>query len=161
MFATRVLLRGSKESLGWYQHYLNKGPAGFKKTIPPTPFDWKLPSSVPRSKVYFDIAIANENVGRMVFELADDVVPKTVENFKKLATDSTFTGKGYKNTKFHVVQKGQFLMGGDVVNNDGSGSHSAYEAKYIKDENFIITHSERGVLRYLLPTYYLIRLSFC
>jgi cyclophilin family peptidyl-prolyl cis-trans isomerase len=38
------------------------------------------------SLVYFDISIGGQPVGRMVFRLFDDVVPKTALNFKALCT---------------------------------------------------------------------------
>eukprot|EP00388_Colpodella_angusta_P029218 GDKK01015888.1.p1 GENE.GDKK01015888.1~~GDKK01015888.1.p1 ORF type:complete len:143 (-),score=17.70 GDKK01015888.1:117-545(-) len=73
-------------------------------------------------------------------------VPKTVENFKLLATGENIHNRSLLQSKFHQVQKGQFIMGGDIENNDGTGSHSAYADRYIKDENFIIPHTERGFL---------------
>lgn len=37
----------------------------------------------PRPRVYFDIQIDGSNIGRIVFELFNDVVPKTAENFSQ------------------------------------------------------------------------------
>lgn len=37
---------------------------------------------LPRSTTYFDITIDNKPVGRIVFSLFDDLVPKTAENFR-------------------------------------------------------------------------------
>lgn len=145
MRASSILSRGSK-GYSWYNHFLKHGNEGFKRYASPTPFDWSKNSGA-RSKVFFDISIGTEDLGRLVFELADDVVPKTVENFKLLATGDNIHNRSLLQSKFHQVQKGQFIMGGDVENNDGTGSHSAYAERYIKDENFIIPHTERGFLR--------------
>lgn len=37
-------------------------------------------------KAYFDITIDDQPAGRIVFNLFDDVAPKTAENFRALAT---------------------------------------------------------------------------
>lgn len=37
---------------------------------------------LPRSTTYFDIAIDGKSVGRIIFTLYDDLVPKTAENFR-------------------------------------------------------------------------------
>jgi hypothetical protein len=145
MRSTAVLCRGAK-GYGWYQNYMRKGQEGFKKYAAPTPFDWAK-DNVVRPKVYFDVSVGTESVGRLTFELAEDIVPKTVENFKLLCTGKNVHNKSFQLSKLHQVQKGQFIMGGDVENNDGTGSHSAYEERYIEDENFIIPHTARGLLR--------------
>lgn len=38
------------------------------------------------SQVYFDISIGGRPVGRLVFRLFDEVVPKTAANFRALCT---------------------------------------------------------------------------
>ena len=35
-----------------------------------------------RPRVYFDITIGGRPAGRIVFQLYDDIVPKTAENFR-------------------------------------------------------------------------------
>ena len=145
MRRSATLFRGAK-GYSWYQHYMKEGSEGFKKRAAPTPFNWEKDGIV-RPKVFFDLSIGTENIGQLVFELAEDVVPKTVENFILLCTGNNVHSKSFQNTTFHQVRKGEFIMGGDIENLNGSGSHSAYKERYIKDENFIIPHSQRGLLR--------------
>lgn len=37
---------------------------------------------LPRSTTYFDITIDGKPIGRIIFSLYDDLVPKTAENFR-------------------------------------------------------------------------------
>lgn len=148
MQRTRPILRGAK-GYGWYNKYKAQ-PELFTKYASPTPFDWtvNLPA-IPRPRVYFDLSTNNEPIGRIVFELASDIVPKTVDNFLRLVTGDNKHNFSYKDTKFHRVRKGEIIMGGDVEMKNGLGSHSATESRYIRDENYIIPHSARGLLRYM------------
>ena len=110
-------------------------------------------TAIKRTKAFFDVSIGQALVGRLTFELADDIVPTTVKNFSLLCTGSNIHERSFKGTKFFNILKGSFIMGGDVELNDGTGSYSAYKERYIEDENFIIPHTHRGLLRYAFPLF--------
>ena len=67
-----------------------------------------------RSQVYFEITIGDQRAGEIVFELYDDIVPKTAENFRCLCTGEKGTGKSgkplhYRGSTFHRVIP-QFML---------------------------------------------------
>ena len=130
-----------------------------------------------RPRAFLDLAGEDNNsIGRIVIELADDIVPKTVENFTKLCTGEAESGYTYKGNKILQIIPNHVIQTGDVTNSktgrDGHGatercgvvstvivlltlcccvvSHRCFwffcRCRYFDDENFILGHPERGIV---------------
>ena len=54
-------------------------------------------------RVFLDMKIGDESIGRLVLELFADTVPKTAENFRCLCTGEKGNGLHYKGSKFHRI----------------------------------------------------------
>ncbi|MFC8967849.1 MULTISPECIES: peptidylprolyl isomerase [unclassified Streptomyces] len=93
--------------------------------------------------VFFEVTADGEPMGRIEFKLFDDVVPKTAQNFRELATG--VHGYGYKGSPFHRVIPDFMLQGGDFTRQNGTGGKSIYGEKFA-DENFTLKHTKPGQL---------------
>src|SRR3989338_10159056 len=107
-------------------------------------------SSGKNPRVYFDVQIGSNKVGRIVMELFADKVPKTAENFRALCTgEKGKTASGvplhYKGCTFHRIIRNFMIQGGDFTAHNGTGGQSIYGEKF-EDEAFVEKHTTPGLL---------------
>lgn len=106
-------------------------------------------TSVPgRPRVFLDVAVEGNAIGRIVIELFSDLVPRTVENFRALCTGEKGIGdRGkdlhYKGCFFHRVVPNFMVQGGDITRGNGTGGDSIYGGEF-DDESFDVSHSQAG-----------------
>ncbi|KZT07153.1 uncharacterized protein LAESUDRAFT_758585 [Laetiporus sulphureus 93-53] len=93
--------------------------------------------------VFFDITVDGKPLGRIVFKLYDDVVPKTARNFRELTTSEHEFG--YKGSSFHRIISNFMLHGGGFTCENRTGRTSIY-GRTFKDENFKFKHTKPGIL---------------
>lgn len=103
-----------------------------------------------KSRVFFDITIGGKPAGRINFELFDDIVPKTVDNFRSLCvgdkkSKTTEKPLHYKGSIFHRIIKGFMCQGGDFTAGNGTGGESIWGEKF-PDENFEVKHDKPFLL---------------
>lgn len=98
-----------------------------------------------RPRTYFDIAIGDRKVGRVVFSLYSDLVPKTAENFRALCTGEKGDDLKYAGSKFHRVIPKFMIQGGDFTRGNGTGGMSIYGEKFA-DEGFPKKHDKPFLL---------------
>lgn len=110
-------------------------------------------SVVPRVRCYFDICFGGLPAGRIVFELFNDITPKTSENFRGLCTGEMGIGittnkpLHYKGTIFHRVVKDFMIQSGDFSCGNGTGGESSFGGTF-EGMNLIIEKNFQTYLDY-------------
>jgi peptidyl-prolyl cis-trans isomerase B (cyclophilin B) len=101
------------------------------------------PASVPAPVPVKELAVIKTSKGEMTVEFWEDVAPKTVANFKKLAKEGFYNG-----TAFHRIIKGFMIQGGDPNTKDPSkeGVYGTGDPGYKIKAEFNDKKHERGVL---------------
>ena len=96
------------------------------------------------AEIWFEIG-EHSPPKKLVIELFDEIVPRTVDNFKRLVDR-------YAGCSVFKIGKDQFLQTGDYEFNDGSGGNAATadrvvrERSFMNDEWLLGKHLGRGVV---------------
>lgn len=99
----------------------------------------------PRPRAWFDMEIGGRPAGRIEFELFSEIVPRTAENFRCLATGECGGGLHYESSRFHRVIRNFMIQGGDFNRGDGTGGESIYGTQF-DDESFALKHDAAYML---------------
>jgi len=102
------------------------------------------------TRVFFEVSVGGQSIGKCIIKLYTDKAPKTAENFRALCTGEKGrmrNGKKlhFKHSIFHRVIPGFMAQGCDITAGDGTGGESIY-GRTFRDENFIVKHTGRGDL---------------
>lgn len=149
-----ALVVGGGSYLTWKYYFQNKKidqkVLDFKENydnksneIIPKPINFEDTNSQP----YFDITCDDILIGRVIFQLFDEDVPKTCKNFRYLSSLGLFNKNkpSYEDVSFHRIIKDFMIQGGDITRGDGTGGYSIYGESF-NDENFNLTHNQPGML---------------
>ncbi|XP_009705644.1 PREDICTED: peptidyl-prolyl cis-trans isomerase-like 6 [Cariama cristata] len=151
-FVDGQLLGDEKELLKWSHHewdYRDFKPKALYQAIAED-FYTKYLKNSQHVFVYLEIAIEEQPVGRLLFELFSDACPRTCENFRALCAGGARSPRDgreltYKNSLFHRLVKSGWIQGGDIITGRGDGGESIYGPTF-EDESFSVHHKGRGVL---------------
>ncbi|GAA6059689.1 hypothetical protein JCM10212_000076 [Sporobolomyces blumeae] len=102
-------------------------------------------------RCFLDFQVEGQPLGRVIFELFADVVPKTVENFRALCTGSKGVNElgiplYYKGCPVHRIIQNFMVQGGDFTLRNGKGGESIYGPGGFADEDLRREVDEEGLL---------------
>lgn len=107
----------------------------------------------PNPRVFLDVSVGGNKVGRVTAELFADRVPRTAENFRALCTGERGMGAQgsplcFRGAPFHRVVKGFMAQGGDITCGDGTGGESIYGGCFEdeRDRGGATPHDRPGML---------------
>jgi cyclophilin family peptidyl-prolyl cis-trans isomerase len=126
-----------------------------------------LPDSGNNPIVYMDISLKGELLGRIFIRLFRDVFPAGVENFIRIASGKTYKiikkgngiynytkqiNRSYNGSKFFNLKYNNYIVAGDIYNNDGSNAGTIYNDKPIPADfgEFYYPHESKGLIS-LIP----------
>ena len=122
-----------------------------------------LPDSGKNPVVYMDISLKGEVIGRLYIRLFRDVFPAGVENFYNIAGGRTYrvekkgdgryqynkeTRRTYQGSKFFHFLHDNYIISGDIYNNDGSNAGTIYCDQAIPGDfgEYFYPHEAKGLV---------------
>jgi len=126
-----------------------------------------LPNAGSHPVVWMDITLNEEIIGRIFIILYRDVFPAGVENFYRIASNKTYrienrgagkymykkeTLRTFSGCKFFHMKFNNYVVSGDIYNNNGSGAGTIYYDKPIPADfgPCYHPHDDRGLVS-LIP----------
>lgn len=103
-------------------------------------------------RCFLDFSSGGDALGRVVFELYADKVPKTAENFRALCTGEKGVSPRsgvplhYKGSIMHRIIDGFMCQGGDFTKKNGTGGESIYDGLPFEDEDLSGAIDQPGML---------------
>ena len=94
--------------------------------LPPNRPERELTADPLRPRVYIDLAVGGAFAGRLCVELYADVAPRLAENFRVLCRGDLGARCRLLGSRFHRLEPGALLHGGDVERGDGAGFASVH-----------------------------------
>lgn len=126
-----------------------------------------IPYSCENPIVYMDISLKGKVMGRILIQLDRQVFPAGVENFVKIAAGTTYktttlkscdlikqVQRSYDNTDLFKYSHNNYIVGGDIYNNNGQSAGTIFNDKpiprYLHD--YYYEHNTKGLIS-LVPFY--------
>lgn len=126
-----------------------------------------LPDSGKNPTVYMDISLQSEVLGRIEIKLFRDVFPAGVENFIRIASSKTYqvtikgdgrykykkeTKRTFDGCKFFHFLYNNYIISGDIYNNNGSNAGTIYSDNPIPAAfgDYYYPHESKGLVS-LIP----------
>ena len=109
------------------------------KLVPIPKYDFKMDKT--KIDPYFDIFIGDKYAGKIIFELIDDIAPKTAMNFRYLCSKNFIESAlpAYQNKYIDKIIKDKCIIGGSGINYSIFGS-------YFEDETHELKFNQPGLL---------------
>ncbi|BCS83418.1 putative structural ppiase-like protein [Cotonvirus japonicus] len=122
-----------------------------------------LPDSGSEIKLFMDISLKGEHMGKLLIKLFRDAFPAGVENFVGLITGKTHqvihngsgrykttkqTKRSYVGCKFFNYKHNNYIVSGDIYNNDGTSAGTIFNDESIPAhyDEYFYPHETKGLI---------------